>query len=446
VVIFALFFEFSNGFHDTANSVATCVGTRSFIVPSLLTRLSCLQHCKEEGPDREKLRSLLTALWSGIFNFLPAFVAPLAVANTISGVIKYSSFPNGEFVPLGVLCTYATLLGAIFWNFLTWTFGLPSSSSHALIGALVGSGLAVGGTKAITWPQLEAIVYGLLGSPAYAGVVAIILMWFLNFCIWLVLKCKKENAGDADRNHWVYRGLTIISTAGLGWMHGSNDAQKTMGVIGATLLAAGYTGMNGKHVVIPLWVIFACNIVIAIGTMFGGWSIVAKMALDIYPGLQRTSAICANAGAIAAIETATAIGLPVSTTHAMNSAILLAGIGDAGVKSVKWKEMGKMLICWILTIPTTIFLGFAFASMMTLPGSWSPFFCVFWGCVLVLFMLFCLYRQRQSRDKAAERITQKFKMPAASDDPAAISLKAAADSTNTSPNSSCQCRDPAKSA
>jgi len=207
---------------------------------------------------------------------------------------------------------------------------------------------------------------------------------------------KTVDKGDVNRNHWVYRFLEVVSTAGLGWLHGANDAQKTMGIIGATLLSAGYVGLKGKDIDIPLWVVFACHVVIAVGTFMGGWSIIGKMALDIYPNMQRTSGLCANIGAITALETCTALGLPVSTTHLMNFGILAAGVGDGGVKGVRWRVMGEMIACWIFTIPVAIFLGFALASMMLLPGAWAPFFLHFLGSCLdfIHAVLFVATRER----------------------------------------------------
>lgn len=375
VVVFALLFDFSNGFHDTANAIATCVGTKSMWVPNFIAYLPFCQAAAVNGEGKEFIRTALTALFAAIMNFLPVVVGSLHVANQISSVINTKSFPDGAFVPLGILCTYSTLLAALFWNFLTWQLGLPSSSSHALIGALVGSGLAVDGVKGVSWSKVLNIVYGLLGSPVYSGVVALLCLWLLVILFKAITKATKY---EVDKDNWVMRSLEVLSTGGLAWLHGANDAQKTMGIIAACLLSAGYTSTysyldsSGKIVTdvhIEGWVLYSCCGAIAVGTLFGGWSIVGKMALDIYPKLNRASGFCANSGAIVALSVATyglPIGLPVSTTHAMNCAILATGVGESGRKAVHWHTMAHMLVCWIVTIPITMFVGFAATSLMLL--------------------------------------------------------------------------------
>jgi len=216
-----------------------------------------------------------------------------------------------------------------------------------------------------------------------------------------------------------------------------------MGVIAACLLSAGYTttysyldssGKPATDVVIQPWVMFSCNAAIGFGTLFGGWAIVGKMALDIYPKMNRTSGFCANTGAIISLSVATyglPIGLPVSTTHAMNCGIVAAGVSESGFKGVQWRVMLYMLICWIFTIPTTMFLGFALCSLMLLPGAWAPFFCIFWGVLILSFMAFCVFKQRKGRKETAHRIAEKYELhstpkevPVAGEtsDPAAVSL------------------------
>jgi len=445
VVIFALLFDFSNGFHDTANSVATCVGTRSMYVPYFISYLPFCKGAAVNGAGKEIIRSLMTVFLAAFLNFASVFAGELHVANQISSVVNTKNFPDGDYVPLGIICTYATLISALFWNFITWQYGIPSSSSHCLIGSLVGSGLAVSGIPAVTWSKVLNIVYGLLGSPAYAGAMAL-LCFFLCF---LGFKAFAKSTGyEIDRDNRLFRFLEVASTAGLAWLHGANDAQKTMGIIAFCLLSAGYTNTytymdkNGAKVTdvqIQPWVLYACHIAIGIGTLFGGWSIVGKMALDIYPKLNRTSGFCANVGAIVSLSVATyglPIGLPVSTTHAMNCGIVAAGVGESGFKGVQWKVMVQMVLTWIITIPCTIFLGFALASLMLLPGAWSPFFCIFFGVLSIMFMIFCAYKQRNTQKATSVRISQKYELQSTpsfvksadkekgevSEDPAAVPL------------------------
>jgi len=308
----------------------------------------------------------------------------------------------------------------------------------------VGSGLAVNGIAGVTWSKLVTTIYGLLGSPLYAGVMALICLLRCVIVFKIVLKATGH---EVDRNNHFFRVLEILSTGGLAWLHGANDAQKTMGVIAACLLSAGYTttitykdstGKPATDVVIAPWVMFACHAAIGLGTMFGGWSIVGKMALDIYPKMNRTSGFSANTGAIVSIAVATyglPIGLPVSTTHAMNCGILAAGVGESGFKAVQWKVMSYLLICWIFTIPCTIFVGFSLASLMLLPGDWSPFFCIFWGVIVLAFMMFCAYKQRNNRAETAHRIAEKYELvdKPRKEDPAAVSLVQPKETTDDVP-------------
>jgi len=195
-----------------------------------------------------------------------------------------------------------------------------------------------------------------------------------------------------------------------------------MGVIAACLYSAGYTGTTTykdstgatqTDVVIAPWVVYTCCAAIGFGTLFGGWSIVGKMALDIYPKMQRSSGFCANSGAIIALSVATyglPIGLPVSTTHLMNCAIVSTGVAESGIRAVQWKVMVNMLITWVSTIPCTIFIGFVLGSLMILPGGWGPFFCVLFALATLGFVGWCAWRQRHVRKETSDRIIQKYEL------------------------------------
>ena len=249
-IALAVLFDFTNGFHDSANSTATVVATRS-------------------------LSPRVAVLLAAVFNFIPAFVVGTAVANTITKTVQLGDLPTvaAGAVPYGVRLTLAALLGAIFWNFFTWHRGLPSSSSHALIGGLVGAGIAAGGMGAVNWEIMKDIVIAIVASPVVAGVVAIL-------AVIIILMLTKVFKLHED--HVVYQVGQIASSCWVSWGHGSNDAQKTMGVVAATLFAGGYLGdMDPTSLEPPTWVIFGAHAAIAAGTLYGGWSIIETMGLKI---------------------------------------------------------------------------------------------------------------------------------------------------------------------
>jgi PiT family inorganic phosphate transporter len=301
LVVLALVFDFTNGFHDAANSVATVVATRA-------------------------LPARWAPLFSAVFNFLAYFIVGTAVANTIAKTVK------SEYG--GVALIFAALFAAIAWNYVTWRFGMPSSSSHAIIGGLVGAGLAAGGLDAISWSSVQKAGIGIIVSPAVAFSIAFIAM-YLILGIQKIFKMRD--------NHPVFKGLQLVSAAGVSFGHGANDAQKTMGVIAALLLAAGYTTMDaaGEAVVVPEWVALSAYGAIAIGTLWGGWKIIETMGLRITT-LHANSGLAANIGATTAIFGATAVGMPISTTHAAASSIV--GGGVASGKGANWKVVGEMVL------------------------------------------------------------------------------------------------------
>jgi len=322
--VLALIFDFTNGFHDAANSVATVVATRALPV-------------KWAPP------------FSAFFNFLAYFVVGTAVANTIAKTVRTEAD--------GVAVTFAALFAAIAWNFITWRFGMPSSSSHAIIGGLVGAGIAAGGLDAIDWSSVQKAGIGIVLSPAVAFAIAFAAM-YLVFGLQRMFKMHD--------NHPVFKGLQLVSAAGVSFGHGANDAQKTMGVMAALLLGAGYTSLDadGKTIVVPEWVALGAYSAIALGTLWGGWKIIETMGLKI-TSLHATSGTAANIGATTAMFGATAIGMPISTTHAAASSIVGAGIGSG--KGVNWHIVGRMLLTWLITIPAASFIGFSMFHVTQLP-------------------------------------------------------------------------------
>ncbi|MDI1290828.1 MAG: inorganic phosphate transporter [bacterium] len=324
VIVIALIFDFTNGFHDAANSVATVVATRA-------------------------LPARWAPAFSAAFNFLAYFVVGTAVANTIAKTVK------AEYG--GVALAFAALFAAIAWNYVTWRFGMPSSSSHAIIGGLVGAGIAAGGLNAIDWSSVEKAGIGIILSPAVAFAIAFGAMY-------LVLGIQRLTKLHDD--HPVFKGLQLVSAAGVSFGHGANDAQKTMGVIAALLLGAGYTemGADGKTVEVPEWAALSAYSAIALGTLWGGWKIIETMGLRITL-LHANSGLAANIGATTAIFGATAVGMPISTTHAAASSIVGAGVGSG--KGANWRVVGNMLIAWVFTIPAAGIVAFVMFHLTQLP-------------------------------------------------------------------------------
>ncbi|MFM9135694.1 MAG: anion permease [bacterium] len=324
IVILALIFDFTNGFHDAANAVATVVATRA-----------------------------LPAKWappfSAFFNFVAYFVVGTAVANTVAKTVKQDT--------VGLAVIFAALFAAIAWNYITWNVGMPSSSSHAIIGGLVGAGIAAGGIAAIDWGSAGKAALGIIASPVVALSVAFIAVYL----VYLVQRITKWHD-----NHPVFKGAQVVSAAALSFGHGANDAQKTMGVIAALLLGAGYTTMDeaGKNVVVPQWVALAAYSAIALGTLWGGWKIIQTMGLRITT-LYANTGVAANIGACTAIFGATSVGMPISTTHAAASSVVGAGIGSG--KGANWKVVGEMVLAWAVTIPVSAAMAFGMYYLTRLP-------------------------------------------------------------------------------
>lgn len=331
VVALALLFDFTNGFHDAANSVATVVATRAL-------------------PVR------WAPAFSAVFNFLAYFVVGTAVANTIAKTVKTDGFEPTFVLAL----VFSALFAAIAWNYVTWHFGMPSSSSHAIIGGLVGAGIAAGGFAAISWESVTKAGIGIIASPLIAFAIAFLAMYLVKLL---------QRATKLHDNSKVFKGLQLVSAAGVSFGHGANDAQKTMGVIAALLLGAGYTVKDGGNVVVPEWVALSAYGAIAIGTLWGGWKIIETMGLKLTL-LHANSGLAANIGASTAIFGATALGVPISTTHAAASSIVGAGVSSG--RGAHWGVVGRMVIAWVVTIPAAGLVGFTMMWITRIPGvgSW----------------------------------------------------------------------------
>ncbi len=316
-VLVALVFDFINGFHDAANSISTIVATKV---------LSPLQAV------------LMAAFW----NFVGAFIFGVAIAKTVgSGIIT----KDAAIVPV----ILAALMGAIIWNLITWYKGIPSSSSHALVGGLIGAALVHLGTKSLILPGILKIVAFIFLAPLLGMAGAIV---FSVIVFWV-----SKSLSPHSVNSW-FKRLQLISASGYSLGHGTNDAQKTMGVIAAALFSAGL--INSFR--IDTWVILAAHLAIALGTFFGGWRIVKTMGHKLTK-LRPVHGFCAESGGALVLLGSAELGIPVSTTHVISGSII--GVGTATKPSqVKWKTAKGMLAAWILTIPMSAL--FAAASFMLL--------------------------------------------------------------------------------
>ena len=311
LVLVALAFDFMNGFHDAANSIATVVSTR-VLTPYQAVALAAF------------------------FNFVALFVFQLKVATTVGRGIVDTGVVD-HFVVFGAL------VGAIAWNVITWWYGIPSSSSHALIGGIVGAGVAKAGVWALIPAGIFKVVAFILIAPLLGFALAALLMLLVS---WVFVRSTPSRV---DR--W-FRGMQLISASFYSLGHGGNDAQKTAGVIWMLLVAAGYLGAKDP---IPIWVVTACYITIALGTLFGGWRIVKTMGQKITK-LKPVGGFCAETSGGITVFTTAALGIPVSTTHTIAGSIV--GVGAAhSVSAVRWGVAGNIVWAWILTIPCSAFIA-----------------------------------------------------------------------------------------
>jgi PiT family inorganic phosphate transporter len=318
LIFVALAFDFINGFHDAANSIATVVSTRV-------------------------LTPLWAVAWAAFFNFISAapvlWGAQLKVANTMGkGIIEFDTLRDqGSEMVLVVI--FAALMGAIVWNLLTWYWGLPSSSSHALAGGMIGATLPALGPSGLIASGIIKISLFIVFSPVIGMVLGTSMMVATS---WIV---RRFTPAKVDR--W-FRKLQLVSAAVFSYSHGTNDAQKVMGIIGVVLFG---TIWKGQEFHIPLWVVLACHAAIALGTFFGGWRIVKTMGTGLTK-LQPIGGFCAETGGGVTILALAHWGIPVSTTHTITGAIV--GVGATkGTRAVRWGVAGRIIWAWIFTIPAS---------------------------------------------------------------------------------------------
>ena len=311
LVLIALAFDFMNGFHDAANSIATVVSTRV-------------------------LKPYQAVLLAAVCNFVALFIFHLNVAATVGKGIIDPGIVD-QYVVLGAL------VGAIAWNVITWWYGIPSSSSHALIGGLCGAAIAKAGTWALVPAGILKTVAFIFISPVVGMLLGALLMLAVS---WLFVRSTPSRV---DR--W-FRRLQLVSSSLYSLGHGGNDAQKTIGIIWMLLIASGSLGLKDP---VPVWVVAACYITIGLGTAFGGWRIVKTMGQRITK-LRPVGGFCAETGGAIMLFTATAFGIPVSTTHTITGAIV--GVGSTqSASAVRWGIAGNIVWAWILTIPCSAFMA-----------------------------------------------------------------------------------------
>jgi PiT family inorganic phosphate transporter len=313
VIGVALAFDFVNGFHDAANSIATVVSTRV-------------------------LSPRMAVAWAAFFNFVAFVFFPLHVANTIGkGIIDPSIVDNTVIA--------AALFGAIGWNLITWWYGIPSSSSHALMGGLIGAGISKGGTGVLGWTKITQTAVFIILSPIIGmlvgGALLVAVAWML----------RRFTPGRVDR--W-FRRLQLVSAALFSLGHGGNDAQKTMGIIAVLLYA---NGLTGSTFVVPFWVVLLCALAMGLGTLSGGWRIVRTMGMSLTK-LKPVQGFCAETGGASMLFLATAMGIPVSTTHTITGAIV--GVGwVTRPNGVRWAVALRIVWAWLLTIQSAALISAA---------------------------------------------------------------------------------------
>ncbi len=315
----ALAFDFLNGLHDAANSIATIVSTRV-------------------------LRPQYAVAWAAFFNFIAFLFFGLHVAETVGKGIVQANIIDAQVI-------FGALMGAISWNLITWALGIPSSSSHALIGGLLGAGTAKAGLSAVVWSGVFKTSAAIVMSPAIGLFLALMLVLLTS---WLFVRFTPL---AADR--W-FRKLQLVSASLYSLGHGGNDAQKTMGIIAVLLYSQGM--MEGDFHV-PFWVVISCQAAMAFGTLFGGWKIVHTMGSKI-TRLTPAQGFCAETGGAITLFAATHFGIPVSTTHTITGAIV--GVGASRrLSAVRWNIASSIVVAWVVTLPAAAVIGSLFYWLTT---------------------------------------------------------------------------------
>lgn len=319
-IALALGFDFVNGFHDTANAVATVIYTKA-------------------------LKPTVAIVMSGVLNFLGAIMVGTAVAKVITKIIPT------ERVTLTIVV--AVLVAAVLWNLLTWYYGLPVSSSHCLIGALTGAGMAAHDLNGVNWHELGKVGTALLISPICGFIGGMLLTWLA-----LLYSKEKDNPGSPSQPHpSVMRWLHIMSSASVSFSHGSNDGQKTMGII-TLILATHFAAYGYKQDDVPLWVVVAAALAIALGTVIGGWRVIRTVGTKISrERLSHSQGFGASMATALIILVASRFGAPISTTHTLSSAVAGGTIPVYGREKLNTKTLNLIMLAWVLTLPVAATLA-----------------------------------------------------------------------------------------
>jgi len=317
VILAALAFDYINGFHDTANAIATCVSTRALTVKSAI-------------------------IMAAVLNFAGAMVSTKVAATIGKGIVDKDHVTQ--------MVVLAGIMGAIIWDLITWYYGLPSSSSHAIIGGLMGAVMAHAGMAALHWAGLKKIVLALLISPIIGTIIGFIFMVIIYWAF--------RNKAPSGLNKG-FRRLQIVSAAFMAFSHGTADAQKSMGVITMALLSYGLIPSFD----VPTWVKIACAVSMGIGTAAGGWRIIKTVGHD-FVKLQPVHGFCVETASAGVILGAASIGMPVSTTHVITSTILGVGLSKR-MSAVNWGVAQRILVAWVLTIPASAIVAYACYLLMS---------------------------------------------------------------------------------
>jgi len=327
LIVTALAFDFTNGFHDTGNAMATSIATGA-------------------------LKPKTAVLLAGVLNLVGAFLSVEVAVTVTTSVLRIQDSKSGSLLSgidasMGLTIIFAGLIGGILWNLLTWLFGIPSSSSHALFGGLIGAGLAALGLSGVNWPGvLQKVIIPALAAPFIAGLVAACGTWLVYRLTRKVAKKRREDG---------FRWGQIATASLVALSHGTNDAQKTMGVIALALITTGHLGGNVKENGLPFWIIFSCALAIGLGTYIGGWRVIRTLGKGLVE-IESPQGLAAEASSAAIILSSSAAGMALSTTHVATGSILGSGVGKPGAQ-VRWAVAGRMAVAWVVTLPAAALVG-----------------------------------------------------------------------------------------
>ena len=323
----ALAFDFTNGFHDTGNAMATSIATGA-------------------------LKPKAAVLLAGVLNLVGAFLSVEVALTVTTSVLKVQDPKTGHLLPgidasMGLTIIFAGLIGGILWNLLTWLFGIPSSSSHALFGGLIGAGLAALGLKGVNWAGVtQKVLIPAVAAPLIAGLVAACGTWLVYRITQRVLKNRRETG---------FRWGQIATASLVALAHGTNDAQKTMGVIALALITTGHLTGDVKNDGLPPWIIASCAVAIGLGTYLGGWRVIRTLGKGLVE-IESPQGLAAEASSAAIILSSSAAGMALSTTHVATGSILGSGVGKPGAQ-VRWAVAGRMAVAWLVTLPAAALVG-----------------------------------------------------------------------------------------